>query len=38
MPSLTWIPQFYPAKVTAFHPGSEQRALDCTLALIHELT
>ena len=33
-----WIPQFYPGQVTALHPGSERRALDGTLALIHELT
>jgi hypothetical protein len=33
-----WIPQFYPGQVTALHPDSEQRALEGTLALIHDLT
>ena len=30
--------QFYPGQVTALHPGSEQRALEGTLALIRRLT
>jgi neutral ceramidase len=32
------LPQFYPGQVLALHPGSEQRALEGTLALIRQLT
>jgi len=35
-PVDTQLPQFHPRQVVALRPGSEQRALDATVALIDQ--